>query len=695
MPHLYFLLNDISKTFALITGILSIVTHILLLYTPFIYKKIKKIQALRLGSTNIQVLLNILQFALKYLSTGIDIFLTTIFCLSMVLFAVTNVAFDQWSSFLGILWCLIWSTIWFIDVIRIRAPYESKVELVINTENLSSRIEREDPRVEEISKNNLQNLRNRGNSPNIIASPISSGINLNENTSNIVQFSKTNSSQHLLNDPQYEPLNESIPLNQKYRAKKKSKLNCSLWYFKTIQLGIEHNGLKYIPLFVLAFVFTSIIIFSMERICFCLHPNELTTRLSRKFQSPSCPKNEICFTYLTLPQNPSTEMIIKFHTNSKPSSSILYYDTVPRLGIVDNYNYKVHCTWINMKEYVLEESRYVHSCDLINLTPNTTYYFLNAMIDDTTDKIIRVNSERKFTTNHDSNTEVVRFAIGGDRLSYSSISKSLVQNAIQKDISFFAIGGDIVYENGITHCYRRWDSFFKEYEEIYNYNGKMVPLLTSIGNHEALFWQFGVTPYEAVSYLIYLSHTIGDVGISRRLNHIHKLGGHTTLSVLDSGIVQSHKSQVPWIHDMWNNSNYKNTNKLVMYHAPIYPSSRSIDYKWGHSGRKYWEPLFDHYNVSVSFENHDHLFKRSKMLKSGGEIVNKGGTVYLGDGSLGVGRILGIGEIPKYLEKRDSKSHYWLVETTGEWATFDAIDINGDVFDSLRLEKHDGEWIIV
>lgn len=42
-------------------------------------------------------------------------------------------------------------------------------------------------------------------------------------------------------------------------------------------------------------------------------------------------------------------------------------------------------------------------------------------------------------------------------------------------------------------------------------------------------------------------------------------------------------------------------------------------------------PIIDRYHVDLVFENHVHSFKRTKMLKNG-NIVQEKGTIFLGDG---------------------------------------------------------------
>ncbi|CAD8128926.1 unnamed protein product [Paramecium sonneborni] len=50
--------------------------------------------------------------------------------------------------------------------------------------------------------------------------------------------------------------------------------------------------------------------------------------------------------------------------------------------------------------------------------------------------------------------------------------------------------------------------------------------------------------------------------------------------------------------------------------------------------RTFWVPLFDKYEFVGAFENHVHQYKRTFPLKNNTKSEN--GTVYFGDGSMGI-----------------------------------------------------------
>mmetsp|Transcript_12896 Transcript_12896/g.11018 ORF Transcript_12896/g.11018 Transcript_12896/m.11018 type:complete len:149 (-) Transcript_12896:133-579(-) len=75
---------------------------------------------------------------------------------------------------------------------------------------------------------------------------------------------------------------------------------------------------------------------------------------------------------------------------------------------------------------------------------------------------------------------------------------------------------------------------------------------------------------------------------------------------------------------------------MANYHVPIYPvcfSPNWDDPRTITEPMTYWVPLFENYNYGIGFENHVHLYKRTKPLR-GGVPADKG-VMYLGDGNWG------------------------------------------------------------
>ena len=96
-------------------------------------------------------------------------------------------------------------------------------------------------------------------------------------------------------------------------------------------------------------------------------------------------------------------------------------------------------------------------------------------------------------------------------------------------------------------------------------------------------------------------------------------------------------------------------------------------------------PLFDKHGLTAAFENHDHVLKRTKLLKN--NKVDPDGTLYLGDGCFGqYRRPLSEENHRWYHEKTQSIEHFWLVDVTKEGVTYRAISPTGELLDSVETK---------
>ncbi len=87
----------------------------------------------------------------------------------------------------------------------------------------------------------------------------------------------------------------------------------------------------------------------------------------------------------------------------------------------------------------------------------------------------------------------------------------------------------------------------------------------------------------------------------------------------------------------------------------------------------------------IAFEHHDHTVKRTFPLRNGEKA--DGGTVYLGDGCMGVGprEIQNAGAW--YLEKASSTAHFWVVDIADGKIACRAVDKDGREFDNFTLNR--------
>ena len=121
--------------------------------------------------------------------------------------------------------------------------------------------------------------------------------------------------------------------------------------------------------------------------------------------------------------------------------------------------------------------------------------------------------------------------------------------------------------------------------------------------------------------------------------------------------------------------------RFALYHVPLYPGFRLPQDPYAAAGRRHWRPLFDQYRLTVAFENHDHVLKRSKLLRN--DKVDAAGTLYLGDGCFGKPPRLLRGPRREdrtkrwYIARSLSVAHFWLVDLSAEKAVFKGVDERG------------------
>ncbi|EFA76531.1 hypothetical protein PPL_10299 [Heterostelium album PN500] len=422
------------------------------------------------------------------------------------------------------------------------------------------------------------------------------------------------------------------------------------WYRKQLALSrddIVRSPKTSIFLMILVLVFAIVVPLALDRVCVCSHPMTISVRLTR---STYCSNDEICHLYLTLPEDPSHSMILQYHTRDFPS------DFCVTVQSPSGENTTVGRSFIQpMDSIIKEESRYVSTHYLDNLQPNTIYSLSVCY-----NKGKVCSPIHKFRTLPIDNDTPVRFVVGGD-IQLNKDARDLAAEAIKKRFSplhFVVIGGDVAYAEGVPACYQRWDE--KLAFLISNFGntseGLMLPFLFAIGNHEAgAFFQ----PRSSVPFFFrYTSFTAKDAHSSpqtRSSYHMHQLSSFGSLAILDSCVISCWGPQSTWLDDQWSSTKDNITNRVVIYHSPIYPAgSQPLTAKIPSMGQSTITKIFDKYNVSLVLENHEHIFKRTKPLRNG-KVDEENGTVYVGGGAFGIGSRTKPGNttnLPWFLEKR-------------------------------------------
>ena len=131
------------------------------------------------------------------------------------------------------------------------------------------------------------------------------------------------------------------------------------------------------------------------------------------------------------------------------------------------------------------------------------------------------------------------------------------------------------------------------------------------------------------------------------------------------------------------------THLFALYHFPAYGIMKGgLNSPISKSMRKHWVPLFDQFGLDAAFENDNHVYKRSKLLK--GDKVNQDGTLYIGDGAWGVGTRKPGAKEYWYVEKFEPTRHVIEVEIKDNVRTYRAINHDKKVFDEF-VDKRDAD----
>ncbi len=367
--------------------------------------------------------------------------------------------------------------------------------------------------------------------------------------------------------------------------------------------------------------------------------------------------------YLTWNQVNTSNNITFNIINDNNKEVYLLLDNNPRKNSLTKdyrYTYKIK----NIKE-IKGTKNFIHKIQLLNLIPNTIYYFRFG------NDISGYSKEYHFQSLPGDNTSI-EIVQGGDMDIKRNFSK-LANDVITDKTMAILIGGDIAYADGSLINVYKWKTWFNLMKKVMvRPNNRVIPIISAIGNHEV----------NLLKEYIYYKQFLSDKGLPF---FVKTFGNHTVLFVLDTNHVYSHESQTKWLEKQMKRY-IKYPIKIAMYHIPIYPSHRSYYKSNSVNGRRYWEKIFNKYSLNIAFENHDHTLKRTYMIKNN-KIVKSGGTIYLGDGCWGV--------VPRkinknafYIKKAKSINNIWKVNLNNKQNTINvkAIGKNKEILDYFELE---------
>lgn len=370
--------------------------------------------------------------------------------------------------------------------------------------------------------------------------------------------------------------------------------------------------------------------------------------------------------YLTWKKNPESSMNIQWITSSQDHQDSIHYRK------------EGDAAWFQSsgqhKPMPLEQPYLIHSTELTQLLPNSSYQF-------------RIGDEEtvyKFRTMPLNTHDPIRFIVGGDMYNGTiEMLEKTNQAAAAADPLFVVIGGDIAYgcsgkspEN--AQKWLDWLSVWKK--TMVTPNGYLIPIIPAIGNHEVQGGKDG-TPHQAQFFFALFPFP----GL-RGYNALD-FCDYMTLIVLDSG----HTNPIHGLQTEWLKSTLKDRrdfpHKFAVYHIPAYPSFKKYYAKSSWTIRQHWVPLFEQYGLTVAFENNDHAYKRTRPILRGK--VSPRGIVYMGDGAWAVGNIRKP-KTPKnawYIAKSAAAHYFMVVTIEDKQRQFQAYTPAGEIIDELFYPK--------
>ncbi len=368
--------------------------------------------------------------------------------------------------------------------------------------------------------------------------------------------------------------------------------------------------------------------------------------------------------YLTWQNDPCTTITVNFQTSTAPKKAVVHYDTQSRKGKAGKY--AAHAEGVTTHVEGLADGRAVNSVELTGLKPGTRHYFAFEQ------ESGKPSPEYFFDTVPDDGRPVT-FVIGGD-MGACPRMKKLTDLAARQDPLFCVVGGDIHYENGDVKEYRTVDRWLDMMaDSLTGRDGRLVPMVLAIGNHERNKDMDESEPKEKRAPFYYGFYPQGG-----KSHFSRRFGPNLALVCLDSEHIVPVEAQKDWLGETLESLSGVPF-VCPVYHVPMYPAHREFAGAVSVKMRSLWQPIFERHHVRVCFENHDHLFKRSKPLIASEE--NPEGIVYLGDGCFGRDpREVNEGN-RWYLEKASQTAHFWTVTAERTKIACVATDEDGNEID--------------
>jgi hypothetical protein len=250
-----------------------------------------------------------------------------------------------------------------------------------------------------------------------------------------------------------------------------------------------------------------------------------------------------------------------------------------------------------------------------------------------------VSKSLSFTTVPSDGREV-QFVSGGDLDSSSEGQNFLLVGFLKSSPDFVLFGGDLAYANNMRTCYLRMDYYCALISSLQNHQGRSVPLLIIPGNHESGGYLINAQRWGKFYFFVeyFPQYDEDEPPSSLVTHHSHFVGTNLAVIALDSHLQESASSQAPFATTQLQRANNESRFVVTTYHNPVFPSIRGFDDDASDKMRTVFSPIFAQFRVPLSLEFHDHAYKRTHPMIGTEISANSSGTVYIGDGGMGIQR---------------------------------------------------------
>ena len=321
---------------------------------------------------------------------------------------------------------------------------------------------------------------------------------------------------------------------------------------------------------------------------------------------------------------------------------------------------------------------------LNQLIPNTLYAYRVGNDD--------FKSEwHQFTTASDQATPLSFLYVGDAQNYILELWSRVIRNAYKKapDADFFIHAGDLV---NAAHDETEWNEWFSAGGFIHS----EIPAVAVPGNHEyrglksknprknrelSVQWnaQFGFPKN-------------GPEGLHKTCYFID----YPNLRVIALNSNRDIALQAQWLRKVLEENDKKWT--IVTFHHPIFSASTGRD---NPKLRAIWKPIFDHYNVDLALQGHDHSYARGAVYEEPIFVQNKSpnktikGPVYVvsvSGGKMYSVKESGWEEFGATQEKNgERKQLFQHISIDGDRLIYRSFTPTGELFDRFELLKQNGK----